>query len=229
MQRILDRTIPALALVSLALATACNSSGSPSSGGKPGGDAPPDSRNEPTPTPTSTSTPTPTPTTSPTPVPSGSALYTGPAELEKYVIKFIDDAKAQGVDVIPDFSNPKLQIQIASLDSYGSSVIGLCQTGSGRRKVTLDPDFWNRVSETQRELLAHHELGHCILYRGHRTSRLSSGAYASIMYPTIMSSATYLGNYAYYQEELFSLSASTLTEYVTNQSTTHVCSPGELE
>lgn len=158
----------------------------------------------PTPTATATPTPTPTPTVSPTPTTS---LYTGPADVAKYVQKFVDDAKIQGIDVTPDMSNPKLEIRIASLDAYGSSTIGLCQSSGTMRRVTFDPDFWNSVSETQRELLAHHEFGHCVLYRGHRSDTLATGAYASIMYPIIMSSSTYTNNYDYYQDELFTQGA----------------------
>jgi hypothetical protein len=124
--------------------------------------------------------------------------------MAKYVDKFVADALIQDVDVLPDMKNPKLTIQIKSLDAYGSSVIGLCETGGGLRRVTFDPDFWNNVDETQRELVAHHEFGHCILYRAHNSSTLSSGKYASFMYPIIMSNATYTNNYDYYQEELFS-------------------------
>ena len=174
----------------------------------------------PAPTPTPTVTPTPIPT--PIPTPTQGQLYIGPADLAKYVNKFVDDAKSQGIDVLPDMTNPTLEIQIGSLDSYGASVIGLCETGSGKRRVTLDPDFWNSVSETQRELLAHHELGHCVLYRGHRTTLLTSGAYASVMYPIIMSSSTYTNNYDYYQEELFTYAASSPANGA-NQEVVHVC------
>lgn len=163
---------------------------------------------------------TPAPTASP--LPPTSEIYDGPAEVEKYVLKFIEDGRIQGVDVLPDMEGPKLSIRIASLDAYGSSTIGLCETGGGLRRVTFDPDFWNSVNETQRELLAHHELGHCVLYRAHRSNTLSSGAYGSIMYPIIMSSSTYTGNYDYYQEELFTYGAmaSPLEGDVT---TTHIC------
>jgi hypothetical protein len=145
--------------------------------------------------------PAPAPTPDPSPLPS--TLYRGTEGLEKYVLKFIDDAKAQGIDVVPELTNPQLEIQIASLNAWGSSVIGLCQTGSGTRKVTFDPDFWNSVSETQREQLAHHELGHCMLYRGHRSTLLTTGKPASLMYPSIFSSSTYMADYDYYQAELF--------------------------
>jgi hypothetical protein len=169
------------------------------------------------------------------PTPGGgvdaAGLYTGPAELAKYVQKFIDDGKAQGVDVLSGLSAPKLQIQISSLDSWGSSVIGLCETGTGLRRVTFDPDFWNSVSETQRELLAHHELGHCVLYRPHRTSTLSSGAYASVMYPIIMSSSTYTNNYNYYLNELFTFNAAQgpSTPGEPETPTVHVCDENELK
>ncbi len=168
-----------------------------------------------------------TPAPAPAPVtPLPSTLYKGPAGLEPYVLKFIDDAKAQGVDVVPELTSPQLEIQIAKLDSYGSSVIGLCETGTNLRRVTFDPDFWNVVSETQRELLAHHELGHCMLYRGHRTTVLTSGVPASIMYPSIFSNSTYLNNYDYYQQELFGQAASSdSTDRFTP--TVHVCEPGD--
>jgi hypothetical protein len=161
------------------------------------------------------------PSPSPTPIPTPTdQVYTGPAELNKYVVKFIDDAKIQGIDVLPDMNGPKLEVRIASLDAYGSSTIGLCETSSTRRRVTFDPDFWNSVSETQRELLAHHELGHCVLYRGHRSDLLSTGKYASIMYPIIMGSAAYTSNYDYYQEELFTQAVQSTGQ---SQDNVHIC------
>ena len=178
--------------------------------------------------PSPSTTPEPGPSASPSPGPEVTDLYTGPASVAKYVQKFVDDAKIQGLDVTPDMKNPKLQIQISSLDGYGASVIGLCETSGSLRRVTFDPDFWDDVSETQRELLAHHELGHCVLYRPHRTAVLSSGAYASIMYPVIMSSSEYLNDYDYYQEELFTWGASQLGTADANGVTTHICDQNEV-
>lgn len=169
------------------------------------------------------------PVPQPTSGTDASGLYTGPAELAKYVSKFVDDAKLQGKDVTPEMSNPKLEIRIGSLTSYGSSVIGLCETSSGLRRVTFSTTFWNSVSETQRELLAHHELGHCVLYRGHRTAVLSSGNYASLMYPIIMKSQTYLDNYAYYQDELFNFAAAeAMPDADPKRITVHVCDRKDL-
>jgi hypothetical protein len=192
----------------------------------------------PTPPSTPTATPSPSPTITPSPTPSSSPsivgeLYDGPAEVEKYIQKFIDDAKIQGIDVLPDMKGPKLTIQISSLSAYGSSTIGLCESGTRLRRVTLNPSFWNSVSDTQKELLVHHELGHCVLYRPHRSDLLSGGAYASIMYPVIMASSTYTSNYNYYQQELFNSNASTNTLQLAgegpDQVITHVCDLETLE
>ncbi len=187
--------------------SACN--GNDQGGGNVGNDWVNDKSASPTPTPSTdpSATPSASPTPSPSSSPDASGLYTGPAELEPYVSSFVADGAIQGVDVTPDMGNPKLTIQIASLSSYGSSVIGLCETGTGLRRVTFSPTFWNSASETQRMLLAHHELGHCVLYRAHDSSLLSDGNYASIMYPIIMASSVYNNNSAYYQQELFSTAA----------------------
>jgi hypothetical protein len=174
----------------------------------------------------STPAPAPVPTVPATPgTPIAGELFTGPAELAKYVQRFADDAQAQGNDVSARLS-PDLQIQFGSLDAYGSGVIGLCETSGSMRQVTFDPDFWDQVSETQRQLLVHHELGHCVLYRAHRSELLSSGAYASIMYPIILSSATYTANPAYYLNELFTWSSA--SDVDPNASTIHICGPGDL-
>lgn len=174
----------------------------------------------PTPTPVPTASPSPTPTPSPSPptIPV-SELYQGDAAFAPFVEKFVADAALQGVDLVAEMRAEPVVIQLGSLDYLGSGVIGLCETGYNGRTVTLDPDFWGRISDTQDELLMHHELGHCILYRPHRSTLLSSGRDASIMNPIIMSSSTYLGNYSYYQNELFTYSAA--------QSGARVASPEE--
>ena len=158
----------------------------------------------------------------PTPV-NTSNLYTGPAEVAPFVQHFVDDAKAQGRDVTPDMQNPTLEIQLASLSSYGSSVIGLCESGGNMRRVTFEPTFWNSVDDTQKELLVHHELGHCVLYRAHRTDLLPSGADASIMYPVIMTDSTYTTNANYYLTELFALPNLSGIVADPNARTTYIC------
>lgn len=200
-------------LVLLSL-TACGKKDDP----KPQPTPDPTPSSVPTPTPTVTPTPDPTPIPDPTPTPSPSPdpsptpdpepLFKGPKELGKYVNKFVADGMIQKLNVIPNMKNPMLEIQLASLKQYGQYVIGLCESGGNQRRVTFDPSFWNSVDETQKELLAHHELGHCVLGRPHRTDLLKDKTYASIMYPVIMKNTTYMGNFDYYQNELYTWQGS---------------------
>lgn len=48
-------------------------------------------------------------------------------------------------------------------------------------RVTIDEQFWNRSSNSFREMIVFHELGHCFLFRDHEERILSNGACASIM------------------------------------------------
>ncbi len=171
------------------------------------------------PPPSPTPSPDPEPTVSPTPFPVAD-LYSGPESLAPFVEKFVQDAKSQGLDLLDEMKSNRVRIQIGSLDSLGSGVIGLCETGYGSRTVTLDPDFWNVVSDTQKRLLMHHELGHCILYRPHRSTFLTTGREASIMYPIILSSATYAANEEYYLNELFTWEAA---QAASDTPTNHIC------
>lgn len=181
----------------------------------------------PIPSPSPSATPTPTPIPSPSPLPPSGQLYSGPIEVEKYVIKFVDDGKAQSVDVLPDMKKPMLEIKVASLNTYGASVIGLCESSGSLRRVTFDPDFWNTANDTQRELLAHHELGHCVLYRPHKSDKLPSGEYGSIMYPIIMTPPTYNKNYNFYQQELFKWKSDQLNQDP-DKPITHICDLADL-
>ncbi len=123
--------------------------------------------------------------------------------------KFVADANAVGLNGMALLDGPKLLVKVAKLDAYGSGVIGLCQTGRNSRTVTLDPDFFGQYGEVQDRILAHHEFGHCLLYRPHRSSAgvIPDGSghshELSIMYPTIMSTMQYEYHEGYYLEELF--------------------------
>jgi hypothetical protein len=102
----------------------------------------------------------------------------------------------------------------------------LCSSGGGRRIVTFDTTFWNSVDDVRRETLVNHELGHCILNRGHTSAKLSTGEYASIMTPYILSRATYLAHYTYYINELFSNApkfASDLNENGADDPVDYIC------
>lgn len=172
----------------------------------------------PTPAPIPTPSPSPDPTPSPTPTPLDvDALFDASdadrAEVRGYVEYFVVNsgiADAAALMAEP----PKLLIQIASLDAYGAGVIGLCETyGTSYRVLTLDPDYFNIWQDPiSNQILVSHELGHCVLYRGH-TSAFdylppdSTYHEASIMYPIIMPASQYAAHEEYYLAELYALLA----------------------
>lgn len=82
--------------------------------------------------------------------------------------------------------------------SIESPTIGTCwKNNLGYRKIEIDPKFWFRSSDGDRELLLFHELGHCDLGRGHASLN-------SIMVPSHFGASLYLSNKDYYISELFS-------------------------
>jgi len=46
-------------------------------------------------------------------------------------------------------------------------VLGVCIYGGEIAKVEIDPTQWERMDSHGREQLIYHELGHCVLGRGH--------------------------------------------------------------
>jgi len=62
------------------------------------------------------------------------------------------------------------------------SVAGTCSYGShGPRHIEIDQTFWNQSSDLFKEFVVFHELGHCVLFRGHREDVNQDGTCASLM------------------------------------------------
>jgi len=83
--------------------------------------------------------------------------------------------------------------------SLKSPTIGVCYNySSGKRQIYLDPSFWFSGTDSDRESLLFHELGHCDLNLGHENP-------SSIMEPNILSSFFYNEHRDYLLNELFGL------------------------
>ena len=68
--------------------------------------------------------------------------------------------------------------------------------------VEIDPIFWQEATDTEKEVLIFHELGHCVLNRDHDEDIiLEYEIPKSIMYPVIFDSP-YKNNRSYYVDEL---------------------------
>lgn len=83
--------------------------------------------------------------------------------------------------------------------------VGLCQTydSGDNKKITVDPAYWANASESQRQQLIYHELGHCVLGLAHVTTFKVDQCPTSIMYPyTFGDSYCYSNERNYYFQEL---------------------------
>lgn len=98
-----------------------------------------------------------------------------------YVQRFIQEGKARGLDI--DLESKNITIQFTNIDQQESpNVVGMCSyDGHFHNDITIDLAFWQPASDLQKEFILFHELGHCYLYRAHRSDALSNGLCASIM------------------------------------------------
>jgi len=125
------------------------------------------------------------------------------AELTPFFRSFQQAASDYGLDV--DYGAARVTAEIVSIDE--GSVAGTCTTnGRDLRHIAIDQSFWNRSSTLLREMVVFHELGHCILGRGHEEGQFDNGICRSIMRSGLgsCSDAYTPQNRAYFIEELFS-------------------------
>lgn len=101
-----------------------------------------------------------------------------PYVLTPYFQAFKEKALEYNIEVDYDATNVTAEIKI--IDE--GSVAGSCTTnGHDLTHITIDQNFWNQASHLLREMVIFHELGHCILGRGHREDSFSNGVCRSIM------------------------------------------------
>lgn len=91
---------------------------------------------------------------------------------------FKAEAKKRNIEV--DFVTMNVEGYIGDIRDQG--VVGQCQTYSdGSKAVVIEEGYWNRLSDLKKEFIVFHELGHCILNRGHLDEINASGSCGSIM------------------------------------------------
>ena len=93
---------------------------------------------------------------------------------QEFVDEFVEIAATFGQDI--DFSDTGLSIQFGDVENPGSP--GVCL---GNHQIEIESDFWEDLSEFDRQGLIFHELGHCELDRPHRNDMLVNGEWASRM------------------------------------------------
>jgi len=63
----------------------------------------------------------------------------------------------------------KIYLALDDLEASDSHIKGKCIETSEGNAVVIDRSYWNTLSDTSKEILVFHELGHCLLNRTHRT------------------------------------------------------------
>ncbi len=128
------------------------------------------------------------------------SVYEVPALIQPYVDAFEMEAARRGVNLkIED-----LQVRFASNLNNGTAA-GLCDTFSHIIQLDTTSTNWQNNPHS-REILVFHELGHCVLKRGHKTTFLPNGNLSSIMRATgeqVYGGGLNAFKREYYLDELF--------------------------
>lgn len=98
--------------------------------------------------------------------------------------------KTTNISLITDFTD------LSYGDHDGYVLLGICtHTNEGVPWIRLDWDRWKKLSDTRKEVLVFHELGHCFRGLGHTNG--------GIMNAVMISDQDYLNNRESYINDLF--------------------------
>lgn len=120
-------------------------------------------------------------------------VFSIPSELQAYVTTF------EGVIGRP-VVNIQYRFQDLGYTDEAGGAIGQCELPDAI--VTLDPLFWSEATDLDKELVVLHELGHCVLYRGHLNTTQANGFDVSIMNAYLMPDRDFAADPGYYFGEL---------------------------
>lgn len=116
-------------------------------------------------------------------------------EFEKYVTKFEQEFN------VDTFNIP---IHFKKLDG---AEVGMCYLFQFKywRSIAISKEFWDDASDTEKELLIYHELGHCVMELEHDNTLYNIGLYNihnSIMNEYIIPEVFYINFREHYIEDL---------------------------
>ncbi len=103
--------------------------------------------------------------------------YTASPEIEPYLLSFQDDARTHGVLI----TFHGIDVKFGNLPA---PTVGICYPGQLR--VVVDERVWDTYDSYRREVVIYHELGHCLLGKGH-----VDPSTPAIMNPMLMLSSYY--------------------------------------
>lgn len=118
---------------------------------------------------------------------------------EKYVSSFEAESKLRGINI--DASKRSLKIEFANMASNHRAI---CHSGFLENPtITVNPSNWSNQNESGKKWIMFHELGHCLLGKGHNSDLSSDGEPVSIMHPSLFNWAHFELNSKEYFDQLF--------------------------
>lgn len=88
--------------------------------------------------------------------------------------------EAEKYDVYIDWSVERISASLGTVTDDGAS--GQClKYTNGRHEIRIDKNYWDRINANEKEFVIYHELGHCLLNRGHLDDMDDNGLCISIM------------------------------------------------
>lgn len=99
-------------------------------------------------------------------------------EILPYVLSFQEEAATRGIVI--DWEEHNMQIILSDIETQA---VGRCLTYTDQtRSIEIDETYWSQQNNLDREFVVYHELGHCILDRGHLDAADDNGRCLSIMH-----------------------------------------------
>lgn len=129
---------------------------------------------------------------------------------EQQPLSLVDNRLVPYVEHFLSYQNNTVKMVPIHIKNLDKNRAGTCRVwNDGKKEIIINKSFFDQNSDDPKliESTVLHELGHCILERGHDSSRIEFQGeiiVKSLMYPYIFSdSSDYESNQEYYLEELF--------------------------
>lgn len=101
--------------------------------------------------------------------------------LQPYFDSFEAEGLARGIAV--DLADSKIEGYLVEID--GNDVVGQCSyspDSDNIREINIDAAYWQTASDSEKEFVVFHELGHCFLEREHLDDQTNRGRCESMMH-----------------------------------------------
>ncbi len=118
-------------------------------------------------------------------------------------VSYVQSFEADALHAHVALSTESISAQFGEVKAANQN--GICNLGTdGSAFITINRTAWNQMSELGREQLIYHEMGHCLLKRGHRSDYRLDGSPYSLMSKYSIDDRTYSQYRDSYKQELFS-------------------------